>query len=208
MKHLMVGTLLALLALTANAQAANTGSLTLSTTVNADGTLTPTASWSTTPAATSCTASGDWSGTKAASGTETLPSFSASTAKAYSLVCNWPGDTQAILSWIPPTQYTDGTPVAFCANATDSGVCIAKYRVRHGTATGAWPDVRDVANPTAKGATWTGLGAGPHFFVVSAVTGYGSESGVSNEAGKVLNPSVQWTQQAGVKIPKAPTGLQ
>jgi hypothetical protein len=208
MKKVLAGAFLALIALAAHAQAANTGSFTITTTVNADGTLTPKASWSTTPAANSCTASGDWSGTKAASGTEDLAPAAATLARAFAMICTWPGDTQAFLSWVPPTQYTDGTAVSFCANATDSGICIAKYRVRHGTVTGVWPDVKDVNSPTAKGYTWTGLGAGPHFFVVSTITGYGSESGPSNEAGKTLNPQVQWTQSVGIKVPKAPTGLQ
>ncbi len=87
------------------------GSLALATTVNGDGTLTPTLTWSTTPTAVGCTASGDgeWEGSKAGSGTQTLAPFPTTQPKSYALLCSWPGENQALLTWTPPTQNTDGS---------------------------------------------------------------------------------------------------
>ena len=44
----------------------------------ADGVATPTLTWSTSPAASSCVASGQWSGEKGAAGSETLPAITES----------------------------------------------------------------------------------------------------------------------------------
>lgn len=89
----------------------------------------PKLSWATTPAATSCTASGDaaWTGTKAASGTVTLAAINST--KTYSLVCTWPGETDVDFRWIVPTAYTNAAPltvakytITFGTNATDVGL--------------------------------------------------------------------------------------
>src|SRR5688572_22209524 len=68
-------------------------------------TITPRLTWSTTPAATSCTASGasDWSGVKGPSGVVTLAPIAYS--QTYTLVCSWPSTTGSIpLQWTPPTH--------------------------------------------------------------------------------------------------------
>lgn len=103
--------LLLLAALPAIAQPANTITFTAQTTVG-DGTVVPALTWSTTPAASGCTASGatNWTGAKAASGTQTLPAIS--TSQTYNLTCNWPADTTATVSWTNPTQNTDGSAYA------------------------------------------------------------------------------------------------
>lgn len=202
----------------AQAQTAPTGSLTLATRANADGTLTPTLTWSTTPAATSCTATGDsaWAGTKAASGTQTLANFPASTPKTYLLVCNWPGENAAMLSWTRPTTFqpydhdnnpstpNQTDPLPLCAAATDAGPCLAKYRIVHGLSESALTDSRDHNFPNSTSATWSGLTAGTHYFAVRAVTGQGAESPLSNVVSKVTRDSVQWSQATGVRIPAAP----
>ena len=55
------------------AQAQTAGTVTLrANPTSATGSIVPVLTWSTNPVATSCTASGGWSGTKAASGTQTL----------------------------------------------------------------------------------------------------------------------------------------
>src|SRR5690606_18754251 len=95
------------------AQETPTGEFNLSTAVNNDGTLTPTLSWSTTPAATSCTASGDdeWSGEKPAAGEVTLSPRPTTQPRSFMMVCLFPGDMQAVLMWTAPTENTDGTPL-------------------------------------------------------------------------------------------------
>lgn len=178
------------------AQTAPTGSFTLATQVNANGTLTPTLSWSTTPAATVCTASGDsaWAGTKAASGTQTLAAFPTTTPKAYALVCTWPGNTQAMLTWTPPTTFTDGTPLTN----------LAGYRVNYGASASSLVQAAQIANAAATSHTITNLTSGTWFFGIKAYTTQGAESALSNIVSKVVSPPVEWTQSTGVKIPTAP----
>lgn len=178
------------------AQTAPTGSFTLATQVNANGTLTPTLTWSTTPAATSCTASGDsaWAGSKAASGTQTLAAFPTTTPKAYALVCTWPGQTQALLTWTPPTKNTDDTPLTN----------LAGYRVSWGASATALTQVAQVSNPSITTYTVTNLTAGTWFFGVKAYTTQGTESALSNVVSRALTGPVEWTQSTGVKVPQAP----
>ena len=178
------------------AQAAPTGSFTLATQVNANGTLTPTLTWSTTPAATSCVASGDsaWAGSKAASGTQALAAFPTTTPKAYALVCTWPGQTQAMLTWTPPTQNTDGTPLTN----------LAGYRVNYGASASSLVQVAQIANPAVTGHTISNLTPGTWFFGVKAYTTQGSESALSNIVSKAVTGPVEWTQSTGVKVPRAP----
>ena len=177
------------------AQTAPTGSFTLATRINANGTLTPTLTWSTTPAATSCTASGDtvWVGTKAASGTQTLADFPTTTPKAYALVCSWPGQTQARLTWTAPTQNTDNSALTN----------LAGYRVHYGTAANQMTQTQQVA-ATVTTATITNLAAGTWHFGVRAFTTQGSESALSNIVTRAITGPVEWSQSAGVKVPKAP----
>lgn len=180
----------------ANAQTSNTGSLTLATTVNADGTLTPKLTWSTTPAATSCSASGDteWAGTKAASGTVTLSAKPASTPRAFAMICNWPGDTQALLAWQPSTQNTDGSVLTN----------LAGYRVNWGVSATALTQSAQIASPSTTNYTVTNLTPGTWFFGVKAYTSQGAESSLSNIVSKTMRQAVEWTQQTGIKVPVAP----
>jgi hypothetical protein len=196
MKKVLLGIALLLAASTLAAQTAPTGSFTLATRVNANGTLTPTLTWSTTPAATSCTASGDaaWAGTKAASGTQTLADFPTTTPKAYALVCTWPGQTQALLTWTPPTQNTDGTPLTN----------LAGYRVNYGASASSLVQAAQIANAAATTHTITNLTPGTWFFGIKAYTTQGAESALSNIVSKAVTGPVEWTQSTGVKIPQAP----
>lgn len=181
---------------TALAQTAPTGSFTLATAINANGTLTPTLTWSTTPAATSCTASGDsaWAGTKAGSGTQTLAAFPNTTPKAYVLVCNWPGTTQALLTWNPPTLNTDGTALTN----------LAGYRVNWGASQTALTQSAQVSNPATTTYTVTNLTSGTWYFGVKAYTSQGMESDLSNIVSRTLTGPIEWSQTAGAKKPQAP----
>lgn len=180
----------------ARSQTAPTGSLTLATQVNSDSTLTPTLTWTTTPAATSCTASGDaaWTGTKAASGTQTLAKFPTSTPKTYALLCTWPGQTSVVLTWVPPTQNTDGTPLTN----------LAGYRILHGRAANSLTSTIEIANPATRTYTIENLQAGANYFAVRAYTSQGAESVNSNLASVTLSGGVEWSQSTGVKVPAAP----
>lgn len=206
--------LVALLAASAvaEAQAANTVDLALSTTISTDRTtLTPKLTVTTTPVATSCTASGDaawvtaWAA-KAPNGTVTLPAFPATDAHGYALVCDWPGDTQAVLAWVPPTTNTDGSVLAKCATPTDTSGCLAGYLIEFGPSATQLTSSRFHMFPQSTGTPVTGLTPGSAYvFAVRAMTGLGAQSARSNTVGKTLAASIQVTQQAGIKTPSAPT---
>lgn len=171
---------------------------------NANGSLSTTLSWSTSPAATSCTASGhaSWTGTKAASGSLALPVITLSGTYPLTLNCTWPGDTRATLSWTAPTTNTDGSALAKCATATTTGACLASYHVyrRLGSSdlsTGA--EMTPVLDPNAVQFVKTSLGTGTHYFGVEAVNGNGVPSVMSNVASKVIS-STGGTKSAAVTL--------
>ena len=76
------------------------------------------------------------------------------------------------LSWTPPTQSADGSPL------ND----LARYRVRWGSQSGDHPNLREVDNPGVSSFVVDGLAPGTYFFVVSAVDTSNNESEASNEA--------------------------
>jgi hypothetical protein len=150
----------------AHAQTAGTINFTANKT-SATGSLAPVLTWSTTPVASSCTASGAWSGTKFASGTETLASITAS--KSYTLTCAW-GNGSATLSWVAPKQNTDGSSITN----------LKGFKIVYGTSATALNNSQSVDSPTATSATVSALGTGTWYFAVRAVNTSGAES--SNSA--------------------------
>ncbi len=206
----MKKTLLLVAALLACAPAfAQTLTFSASTTTG-NGTVVPVLTWATTPTATSCTASGDtaWTGTKAASGSQTLASIN--TSKTYRMTCTWPGDSTARLSWTRPTTNTDGTALARCASATDTGPCLAKYRISRGASATALTESRDHNFPDSTTANWSDLAVGTHFFGIKAVTGQGVESDLSNVVSKTISATQTVNRDVAITVnpkPAAPTDL-
>lgn len=180
----------------ANAQAEPSLSFMVETTAGASGVV-PKLTWSSTPAASSCTATGDaaWSGTKAASGTQTLAVITP--PKSYTLKCSWPGDAQAIVRWTPPTQNTDNSPL------TD----LAGYRVNWGASASTLTQVAQVPTAAATSYTVTPLTPGTWYFGVKAYTTAGIESVLSSVASKVISAPVELTQTVGIKQPNPPTAV-
>lgn len=167
---------------------------------SADGaTVAPKLTWSTTPAATSCTASGDWSGVKLHAGTETLASVTSS--KAYTLVCNWPGDLACTVRWVPPTTNVGGS------NYTNPG----GFRVQYGRVATDLDQSVYIQNPAA--TTWqcpATLTAGTWFFGVRAYNAQGLESALTAPpASKLLTVSQSVTRalNLGFSIPSSPTAV-
>lgn len=203
---------LAALLATSAAYAQNTVDLALSTTISADKSqLTPKLTVTTTPVATQCTASGDaawvtaWAA-KAPNGTVTLPAFPSTDSHGYALQCDWPGDTQAVLAWVPPTTNTDGSALAKCPTATTQENCLAGYLIEFGTSPTNLSSSRFHMFPQSTGTPVTGLTAGQSYtFAVRAMTGLGGQSARSNTVGKALAANITVTQQAGIKTPNAPT---
>jgi hypothetical protein len=162
----------ALLGSLASAQTAGTITFNVNQT-SAQGSLTPVLTWSTTPVASSCTASGGWSGTKFASGSETVAKITANTA--YTITCSWGGGT-ATVNWVLPTTNTDGTPL------TD----LTSFKVLYGTNSASLANSKLVSDPKATSTTISSLGTGTWYFAARAVNSKGVESDNSNMAQRTI----------------------
>jgi len=157
---------LMLLGSLANAQTAGTITFTANQT-SATGSLAPRLTWSTSPVASSCVAGGGWSGTKFASGSETLPTITASAS--YTLTCTW-NNGSATINWVAPTRNIDGTTLRD----------LADYKVVYGTSQSNLSNTMMVNNPSATSATIGSLSAGRWYFAVRAVNSVQAESNNSN----------------------------
>lgn len=186
---------IAALALFAAPIYSQTLTFTVETSTSGGSAVVPRLTWSTTPAAGSCTASNGWSGTKAAAGVELLAAINAT--KSYTLTCSWPGIQTAIVTWIAPTTNTDGSPY------TDPN----GFRVQYGLNPADLD--QSVYLPSSTVLTWTSptLGAGTWSFGVRAVNALGLESAISNVTSKVLSASASQTRtlEIAIKFPSPPT---
>ena len=80
----------------------------------------------------------------------------------------------ATLTWLPPTENTDGSPV------TD----LAGYRIRYGQSLDGLTQVQNIANPGITTAMVENLSKGMWYFTVTAYNRSGIESEPSNPAQK------------------------
>lgn len=169
---------------------------TLETTTNNGASVTPRLTWSTTPAATTCTAAGatDWVGTKAATGTALLAAVTAS--RTFGIACAWPGVTKVALTWTAPTTNSDGSAL------TD----LAGYRIQYGLTS---TDLSTSAYQQTLATSWTSpdLAPGTWYFGVKAFNALGLESGLSNIASKATTAGANDSRslQLTIKFPSAPT---
>lgn len=76
------------------------------------------------------------------------------------------------LSWVPPTQRTDGTVLT----------SLAGYRVYFGTRSGTYPNQVTITNPGVASYVVDSVPSGTYFFVLTAYDASGNESNFSNEA--------------------------
>ena len=138
-----------------------------------------TLNWSAT-GATSCTASGAWSGGQSTSGSRQVTADLSN--RSYSLTCsNSSGSTLSIVSldvtkvvnlaWTPPTRDEDGSPVS----------ALAGYNVKYGTRSGQYSTTKFV-NGRTNTRTSLELSGGTYYFVVTALSEAGLESRNSAEA--------------------------
>ncbi len=129
--------------------------------------------------ATSCQASGGWSGSRATSGSEVVGPVTAQTT--FSLSCSGAGGSAldmvavrvngtATLNWQAPTENVDGSPL------TD----LAGYRVYYGEASRNYTEMRDVADAGATSVRLT-LPSGDYYVAMTALDAEGNESAYSNE---------------------------
>ncbi len=129
----------------------------LSTTVGSSATL----SWSATNSPTSCTASGDWTGTKSASGTQGTGVLSTSKTYSYQLSCNNAGGSnsastsitvsQGAPTVVKPVVTIAVSPTSIGAGSSSTISWSAANSPASCTATGNWS-----GNKSASGSTSTG----------------------------------------------------
>lgn len=133
--------------------------------------------------ATSCTASGAWSGARNTAGSFSTGPLTQSAT--YTLSCTGPsGNALAsvtvevldkVLRWQPPTQNVDGTPL------TD----LAGFNIYWGAESRSYGTPHTIADPNA--TEWeANLPPGRYYFALTAFDRDGSESGYSNEVIKTI----------------------
>jgi hypothetical protein len=148
-----------------------------------------TLNWSSTDA-TSCTASGGWSGSKGMSGSETISSLTTDTQ--FTLICSgvsgsvneivnvavvMNGNGVALLSWLPPTENTDGSAL------TD----LAGYRIYYGISPDNYSNTITLNNPGISSYLVENLVVSDWYFVISSFNSSGIESTYSTEVSKTIN---------------------
>jgi hypothetical protein len=82
----------------------------------------------------------------------------------------------ATLTWLPPTENIDGSPI-------DD---LAGYRIRYGRLAGELTELQSIANPGITSAVVENLASGSWYFTVSAYNTSGVESEASNLAQKSI----------------------
>jgi hypothetical protein len=189
---ILIGVLLAFGAVS-SALAQTAGTITFGTNVTTgNGTVTPVLTWSTAPAAQSCVASGGWSGTKAAAGSETLAAISKTAT--YNITCTWGAKTSVTVRWAPPTTNVDGSSL------TD----LKGIKVYGGTSPTALTLVRDVGG-AVNNVQVTGLTPGTWYFQASAYNMADAESTKSpTPPASIVLSNAQGTKSVGITVNPVP----
>lgn len=162
-----------------------------------------TATWNI-PGGTNCQAGGDWSGAKAASGTQQITGLAVG-SHTFTFACTVPGPivkSSVTLSWLAPTQNVDGTALTN----------LAGYKIYYGnSATALNQTVNLLTNPGLLRYTVEDLGTGTWFFAITALNSAGAESDKSGTVSKALTDTQTtepWTGTATADVtatkPKAP----
>ena len=95
----------------------------------------------------------------------------------FTILVNAPAATgSASLSWVAPTENTDGTPI--------SG--LAGYHMTHGNSAGAMTATVTVADASETSYVVSGLAPGTYYFTVVAYNSLGVDSGDSNTVSKTI----------------------
>lgn len=132
--------------------------------------------------ATFSTTTGRLSGTPTAAGTTSSIVISVSDGTtsvalpAFSIAANSVTLGSATLSWVAPTQNTDGSSLTN----------LAGYRIAYGTSASALNQTIDISNPSLTTYVVDDLAAGTWYFAVKAYTSAGAESALSNVASKTI----------------------
>ena len=95
---------------------------------------------------------------------------------AYSISVEQASLGSVTLSWMPPTQRIDGTPL----------VNLAGYRIRYGTAPGSYTSQLQIPNPGITSCVIENLPPGTYYFVAIAYDSVGLESAPSAAVSKTI----------------------
>lgn len=182
------------LTMTSLTQAQTAGVVNLSANPSsAQSSAAPVLTWSTSPTAQSCLASGGWSGARAVSGSETQPTIRANTS--YTLTCTW-GDGTASVSWVAPTSNEDGSDL----------LDLAGFKVLYGTSADALTETALVDDNTRTSYTAQSLAPGTWYFAARAFNTHQVESANSNVVQRnVTGASAANTVQVTVTSAPPPT---
>lgn len=101
---------------------------------------------------------------------------SSKSLKAFTLFASQPALGSATISWVPPTQNTDGTALTN----------LAGYKLYYGTSPGAMAYVTSITNAGQTSQMIENLSAATWYFAVTAYTKGGLESGKSTVVGKTI----------------------
>jgi len=148
---------------------------------------TSTLTWSSNNA-TSCAASGGWSGAETTSGSQKTAALAATTK--YTLTCTGAGGSaaqsvtvttatatgSATLTWTAPTTNTNGTAVT----------PLSGYTLYYGTSESSLTHSVVISSSSTTTYTITGLAAGTWYFAVAADAADGTQSAMSNVGSKTM----------------------
>lgn len=95
---------------------------------------------------------------------------------AFTVAVTQVANGSATISWVPPTQNTDGTPL------TD----LAGYRIHYGTSLSALNQVVEISNPGLTSYMIQNLSPATWYFSLRAYSSDGAESAPSNTASKTI----------------------
>jgi hypothetical protein len=132
--------------------------------------------------ATFSTTTGQLQGTPTAAGTFAGIAISVSDGQAavalsaFSVIVQAVATGSATLTWTPPTQNTDGSPL------TD----LAGYKIYWGTSQGSYSNSVTLNNPGLASYVVTNLVSGTYYFVATAINSQGVESSYSAPASKTI----------------------
>jgi len=87
------------------------------------------------------------------------------------------GHASVTLSWEPPTENIDGTPLQN----------LGGYKIHYGNASGDYSTTVPVSNPGITRYVIEGLGSGTYFFAITALSGSGAESDFSAEVSTTIS---------------------
>jgi fibronectin type III domain protein len=148
--------------------------------------------WPCSPTANASPSGGGWGSTKPPSGSMLVDAITAT--RTYTLSCQV-GTGSMSLTWEPPTENTDGSPL------TD----LAGFRLYLGTQQGIYPSNVTLSDPGLRAYSVQQLLPATWYTVIAARNAAGLESEYSNVASKVVTSSpVTTTRSVTVTVAAAP----